>query len=521
MTDKCLPFFKTLKQAFAWNDECEAAFQDLKRYLSNPPLLSPLKEGENLYLYLAVSTTAVNATLIREEAKKQLPAYYVSQAFQGAESNYPRIEKIAFALIVASRKLRQYFQANPILVMTDQPIRKSMNKLEAAGRMIQWAIEFSQFDIKYLPRTAIKAQALANFIAEFTFPEEGNTTNDAKRWTIQTDGSSAQKKGGVGVVITTPEGEILKYGVRLRFPATNNKAEYKGILTGLRLGKALGLKKLLIQSDSKLVVEQIKGEYEVKEERMQKYPRLTRHLTREFDEVEFIQVPRNQNALADEILKLASSEEGGQRNNLVMEEQKHPSIEEAPMLTIQSTNNWMTPIISFLLDGHLPQDTDEAKKIRKRAARFTILNDILYKRGFSMPYLKCVDTNEAKYILQEIHEGVYGDHAGPRSLVSKVIRTGYFWPTMQADAVELVKRCDKGQRFGNVQRLPVEKLTAMTSPWPFSQWGIDIVSPLPQGKGQIKFLLVAIDYFTKWVEAEALATITEARIQSFIWKNVI
>ena len=77
-TDKCLPFFKTLKQAFAWTDECEEAFQDLKRYLSNPPLLSSLKEGENLYLYLAVSTTAVSVALIREEAKKHLPIYYVS-----------------------------------------------------------------------------------------------------------------------------------------------------------------------------------------------------------------------------------------------------------------------------------------------------------------------------------------------------------------------------------------------------------------------------------------------------------
>ena len=103
-TDKCLPFFKTLKQAFAWTDECEAAFQELKRYLSNPPLLSPSKEGESLQLYLAVSATAVSATLIREEGKKQLPVYYVSQAFQGAESDYPRIEKIVFALIVASRK---------------------------------------------------------------------------------------------------------------------------------------------------------------------------------------------------------------------------------------------------------------------------------------------------------------------------------------------------------------------------------------------------------------------------------
>ena len=108
--------------------------------------MSPSKRGKNLYL--AVSTTAVSAALIREETKKQLSVYYVNQTFQGAESSYPRIEKIAFALIVASRKLRQYFQANPILVMTDQPIKRSMNKLEAAGRMVQWAIEFSQFDIE-------------------------------------------------------------------------------------------------------------------------------------------------------------------------------------------------------------------------------------------------------------------------------------------------------------------------------------------------------------------------------------
>ena len=113
-----------------------------------------------------------------------------------------------FALIVASRKLRQYYQANPILVMTDQPIKKSMNKPEASGRMVQWAIEFSQFDIEYHPRTAIKAQALVDFIAEFTLPDEESLTNGVDRWTIQTDGLSAQRKGGVGVVITAPDREV-------------------------------------------------------------------------------------------------------------------------------------------------------------------------------------------------------------------------------------------------------------------------------------------------------------------------
>ena len=186
-TDKCLPFFKTLKQAFAWTDECKTVFQELKRYLSNPPLLSPSKQRESLYLYLVVSETAVSAALIREEDRKQLPVYYVSQAFLGAKFRYPRIEKIVFALIVASHKLRQYFQENPILVMTDQPIKKSMKQPEAAGRMIQWAIELSQFDIEYHPRTAIKAQALVDFIAEFISPNEDGLADEARRWTIQTE----------------------------------------------------------------------------------------------------------------------------------------------------------------------------------------------------------------------------------------------------------------------------------------------------------------------------------------------
>ena len=272
---------------------------------------------------------------------------------------------------------------------------------------------------------------------------------------------------------------MLKYGVQLKFPATKNEAEYEGILTGLRLGKALGAKNLLIQSDSKLVIGQIKREYEAKEERMQKYLKLARQLAQEFDTVEFIQIPRSQNMGTDEVSKIASSEEEGTSTDLAMEVQKHPSIEEVATFTIQNIDTWMTPIMSSLQDGHLPQNTEEAKKIKKRAARFTILNDVLYKRGFSMPYLKCVDAEEDKYILEEVHGGICGDHVGSRFLVNKVERAGYFWPTMQVDAAEIVRRCDKCQRYGNVQWLPAEKMTTIASPWPFAQWGIDIVGPLP------------------------------------------
>ena len=167
-TDKCLPFFKILRKAFEWTEECQKAFQDLKVYLTTAPLLSPSILGEDLYLCLAVSPHAVSSGLVREEGKVQKPVYYTSRALRGAEGRYPLMEKLAFALITASRKLRHYFQAHVIIVMTDHPLKKAMNKVEAAGRLIQWAIELSEFDIRYQPRNTIKAQALADFIAKFT-----------------------------------------------------------------------------------------------------------------------------------------------------------------------------------------------------------------------------------------------------------------------------------------------------------------------------------------------------------------
>ena len=132
--------------------------------------------------------------------------------------------------------------------MTNQPIKKAMKKPEAAGRMVQWAIKLSQFDIENRPQMAIKAQALANFIAEFTTPE--HEENQEELWTIHTNGSSIHKGGGVGVVITSPEKDVLKYGVQLKFPVTSNEAEYEAILTGLRIARALGAKNISLRSDS-------------------------------------------------------------------------------------------------------------------------------------------------------------------------------------------------------------------------------------------------------------------------------
>ena len=200
-TNKCLPFFKILRKAFEWTDECQEAFQDLKVYLTTVPLLSPSILGEDLYLYLAVSPHAVSSALVREEGKVQKPIYYTSRALRGAEGRYPLMEKLAFALITASRKLRHYFQTHVIIVMIDHPLKKAMNKLEAAGRLIQWAIELSEFDIRYQPRNAIKAQVLADFIAEFTSSHDDlDEMEGNKTWVVHVDGSSTLHAGGIGVL---------------------------------------------------------------------------------------------------------------------------------------------------------------------------------------------------------------------------------------------------------------------------------------------------------------------------------
>ena len=180
---------------------------------------------------------------------------------------------------------------------------------------------------------------MVDFIAKFTLLEDDNPSNKIEQWTIQTDGSSAQRRGGVGIIIITLDGEMFSCKVQLKFPATNNEAKYKGILIGLRLGKALRAKNLLIQSYSKFVIGQIKEEYEEKEERMQKYLKLTKHLAQEFDKLEFVQIPMGQNMATDEITKMASLEEGSTSMELNMEVQKHPSIEEVPTFVIQSINS--------------------------------------------------------------------------------------------------------------------------------------------------------------------------------------
>ncbi|CAL2229572.1 unnamed protein product [Prunus armeniaca] len=123
----------------------------------------------------------------------------------------------------------------------------------------------------------------------------------------------------------------------------------------------------------------------------------------------------------------------------------------------------MDRIIRFLQNQTLPADSTEAQRVRYRSARYLIINGVLYKHGFSLPYLRCLTPEEGNYVLWEIHEGICGKHSGSRSLAQKAIRQGYFWPSLHTNAQAFTQKCDKCQRFANIPQLPAEPLTAMVS----------------------------------------------------------
>ena len=255
------------------------------------------------------------------------------------------MEKLAFALVTTSKKLRHYFQAHVINFMTDHPLRRAMNKLEAVGQLIQWGIKLSEFDIRYQPRNAIKVQALANFIAKFT-PSHGDLDeeNKTKAWIVQVNGSSTLYVGGIRVVLKFLEGDKLKYTTRLQYQTTNNEIEYEALLKGLELAKSLGVESIVVQGDSQLIISQVNGICETKEENME----------------------------ADALAKATSADGSVDKLDKV---QYMPSIDLPKVQQIKDQVNWMTPIIVYLRDGRLLEEKkNEARKLRIRLAKYALID---------------------------------------------------------------------------------------------------------------------------------------------------
>ncbi|XP_024016294.1 uncharacterized protein LOC112089770 [Eutrema salsugineum] len=247
-----LPSPTTKREHLEWNNDCEHAFKQLKEYLSTPPILAKPEDGETLYLYIAVSVSAVSSVRVREDRGEQKPIFYTSKALNDAESRYPTLEKLALAVVTSARKLRPYFQSHSITVLTDQPLRAILHNPSQSGRLAKWAIELSEYDIEYKNRTSAKSQVLANFLIELSPELVKADLTEAEKWVLHVDGSSSYKGSGIGIRLKTPTGELLEQSFRLDFPASNNEAEYEALIAGLRLAKEIGAQHLHAFCDSQL-----------------------------------------------------------------------------------------------------------------------------------------------------------------------------------------------------------------------------------------------------------------------------
>ncbi|XP_050222714.1 uncharacterized protein LOC126672805 [Mercurialis annua] len=417
-----------MKAPSSWTEECNTAFEELKVYLSTPPVLGRPEPGEILYLYLSVNDETAAAVLVKEEK-------------------------------VAAEKLRRYFEAHIIVVRTNQPLRKALQRPEMSGRLVSWSVQLGGYDIRYEPRPALKAQVLAYFIAETTASDQPEEPDEQlRRWVLEVDGASNLEGSGAGVVLKGPHGVTLRSSVKFDFPASNNAAEYEALLIGLRM-----------ELGGKWVIEQ---------------------------------VPRLENQEADVLAKAATVNE--KIPGVHFSVQKHSSIDnhETIFLT-QPSENWMQGIAHYLMDGTLPENRDKAYKILRQAPYYAFLDGVLYRKSFTHPWSRCLTAEEGEYVLREIHEGICGAHIAPRMLAKKAVLQGYYWPLMVRQAEEIVKKCENCQRHQNIRHAPTTEQCPITSPWPFATWGIDILGPFTPTTGQKKFLIVAVDHFTKWIEVEA------------------
>ena len=241
---------------------------------------------EVLYAYIAVAPHAVSLVLIREDNGLQRPVYYVSKSLHEAEIRYSPLEKAILAVVHASWKLPHYFQAHTVVVLTQLPLKSVLRTTDYNGRIALWNMILGAFDIKYMPRTSIKGQVLADLVAEFAeLPVEiltelrgveGKSIGVVSApkppcWKVYVDGAVNQRGSGVGLVLITPKRDTIKKSLRLGFLATNNEAEYEALLQGMAMVQKMEGKVVKMFSDSRLVVGQVKGEMEAKNVRMQEF----------------------------------------------------------------------------------------------------------------------------------------------------------------------------------------------------------------------------------------------------------
>ena len=547
LTSTCEPIFKLLRkhQPGEWNDECQKAFDKIKAYLVNPPILTPPTPGRPLILYLTVLPTSMGAMLGQqnESGKKEQAIYYLSKKFNDCEARYMAIEKTCCALVWTSKRLRQYMlYYTTLLISRMDPLKYIFESPYVSLRVSKWQVMLSEFDIKYVTRKSVKGSAIADQLAEnpledepFTaveFPDgeilavESEEAEEENVWKMYFDGAVNMHGSGIGAVVVSPTGKQYPVAIKLDFECTNNIAEYEACARGLQVAIDLGVKQLEVFGDSALIIYQVNGEWQTKDKKLIPYQKYLTRLIEQFEDVSFTHLTRDKNQFADALATLA----------VMTKLEIHTDVKPIQVMVqgqpaycgnveIEADGKpWYHDIKQYIQKREYPAEASEAnrKTIRRLAMAFFLNGEVLYKRNHDGTLLRCVDASEARVIMIEVHEGICGTHTNGHMMARKILRSGYYWSTMEADCIDYVRRCHKCQIYADRVNAPPFPLHSMVSPWPFSMWGMDVIGPInPKASNGHRFILVAIDYFTKWVEAASYANISQKVFLKFLKKDIV
>ncbi|XP_004289360.1 PREDICTED: uncharacterized protein LOC101296525 [Fragaria vesca subsp. vesca] len=448
---------------------------------------------------------------------------------------------LSAALVLPARsrcKLRHYMLAFTTVVIAQSDLVKYMlSRPILRGRIGKWILAMSEFSLQYVPQKAVKGQAIADFLAhhplsELTaFRELEFATVTLAPWTLYFDGSRTDTAAGAGIAIANPAGDRFSYSFQLDFKCTNNQAEYEALIIGLEILLNLGVREVQIFGDSLLVVNQLVEKFKCLSSSIEPYLRKAFEVLDRFDDVYIEHIPREFNFAANELAQVASGlslRDGVRERLLKVERRTLPSFiargqfqaytpEVAALDPIDE--DWRLPFIAYLQN---PNDAAHSRQIRFLALNFVLRNGELRRRGEDGNDFRCVYGNEAKRIMREVHCGVCGSHqAGPK-MRWLIRRYGYYWPTILKDCIAFAKGCQDCQAHGPVQHIPNIPLQPIIKPWSGRGWAIDFVGIIhPHSSEQHKFIIVATDFFTKWVEAEPLKVASANSVRNFIFRNII
>uniref|UniRef100_A0A2N9FUN2 Uncharacterized protein n=1 Tax=Fagus sylvatica TaxID=28930 RepID=A0A2N9FUN2_FAGSY len=497
---------------FVWSTACQQAFEKIQLIMTKLPTVCAPVPGRPLRLYLASNSEAIGGLVAQEdEDGTEKPIYYVSRALRDAETRYSGAERACLALIYASQRLRHYFLAHKIQLMTKTP-------------------------------TAIKSQAIADLLAQFPGEDSSSISHEVP--------------GEIG--------EVLLAGLNM-----------KPTSPGWSIAHEMGIKHLRVIGDSNLIICQTKGEFSLKEPSLALYRALAQKLEEKFDTFEISHAMRCENRYADALATLGSQVSfEGSKVDVTIDKRSMPItdlLREKFKEQNLDAEDWRIPIKAKLMSPEGVADLkvlkdyvliagdlyrrlpggvlarcvnlqEAAKKlievhekccelrdgtsqaairIKKLATRYFVEGGILFRKGFHGDPLRCLSLAESQTVMKEAHSGECGEHQGKKRLYQLLLTLGYYWPTMKKDTADFVKSCHTCQLQANLIHTHPTSLQNMATPWPFHTWGLDLIGPINPSSGGYIWILVATEYFSKWVEAIPLRKATGAAVANFIREHII